>query len=70
MKRCFTCKRTYPLFMYHKDDSKYQLKSNKGKCVECRLCVLKRIKKDKGIMKRIEGKFEFVNVNYKYILKI
>lgn len=63
MKQCFICKRNLPLFMYHRDDSKYKRESNKGKCIECRFCALKRIEIDKGIMQRIDGKFQFVEVN-------
>ena len=41
-----------------------------GKVVNCRLCVYKRIKEDKGIMQRVDGKFIFVNINpIKYILR-
>ena len=69
MKKCLQCKRNLPLFMFHTNDSKYQREADKGKVIECRLCVLKRIKKDKGIMQRVDGKFTFVNVKYKYILK-
>ena len=73
MKRCFKCKRNYPLFMYHVDSSKYQRESAKGKCIECRICTYKRMKKDKGIMQRIDGKFVFVPMDrietIKYILK-
>ena len=73
MKRCFTCKRTIPLFLYHTDTSKYQRESAKGKCIECRRCAYKRIKEDKGIMQRIDGKFVFVPMDrietIKYILK-
>jgi hypothetical protein len=72
-KRCFTCKRNYPLFLYHVNDSKYQREADKGVTIECRICTLKRAKNDKGLMQRINGKFEFVPMNkieiIKYILK-
>jgi hypothetical protein len=69
-KKCFTCKRNYPLFLFHVDSSKYQRESAKGKCIECRLCTYKRMKKDNGIMQRIDGKFTFVNINpIKYMLR-
>ena len=69
-KKCFTCKRTIPLFCYHTDTSTYKIKYHMGKVVECRRCVYKRMKKDKGIMQRIDNKFAFVNINpIKYILK-
>lgn len=72
-KKCFSCKRNLPLFLYHKDTSKYQRESAKGKVIECRKCAYKRMKKDKGIMQRIENKFVFVPMDkietIKYILK-
>jgi hypothetical protein len=71
MKSCFTCKRKYPLIFFHKDDSAYQLKSNKGKVVECRFCVLKRSKTQGGLMQRVNGKFVFTKINnFKYFFKI
>jgi hypothetical protein len=69
MKKCFTCKRNLPLFFYHTDTSKYQRESAKGKCIECRKCAYKRIKEDKGIMQRLEGKFEFVPMSRIEIIK-
>lgn len=73
MKKCFTCKRNLPLFFYHTDTSKYQRESSKGKCIECRRCAYKRIKEDKGIMQRLEGKFVFIPMGnietIKYIFK-
>ena len=55
--------------MYHVDTSNYKIKYHMGKVVNCRLCVYKRIKEDKGIMQRVDGKFIFVNINpIKYIL--
>jgi len=59
--------------MYHTDDSKYQIKSNNGKCIECRLCTFKRAKMQSGLMSRVEGKFTFVPMSrieiIKYVLK-
>jgi len=47
--------------------------ADKGVTIECRLCTLKRAKKDKGLMQRINGKFEFVLMSrieiIKYVLK-
>ncbi len=68
-KSCFTCKRTIPLFCYHIDTSNYKIKFHMDKVVECRRCVYKRMKKDKGIMQRVEGKFEFVPMSKKEIIK-
>lgn len=73
MKRCFKCKRNLPLFCYHTDTSKYQRESAKRKVIECRRCAYKRIKEDKGIMQRLEGKFVFISMGnieiIKYVLK-
>lgn len=72
-KKCFKCKLNLPLFLYHKDTSKYQRESAKGKVIECRRCVYKRIKEDKGVMQRIDNKFVFVPMGrietIKYIFK-
>jgi len=72
-KYCFTCGKRLPLIMYHRDISTYKIKYHMGKVVECRRCVYKRMKKDKGIMQRIEGKFTFVPMSrieiIKYVLK-
>jgi len=70
MKKCFGCKRNYPLFLYHINTSKYMREADKGVTIECRFCTYKRMKKDKGIMQRVDGKFAFVNINpIKYMLK-
>jgi hypothetical protein len=73
MKKCFGCKRNYPLFLFHINDSKYQRQADKGVTIECRFCTFKRAKKHIGLMQRINGKFEFVRMNkiqiIKYILK-
>jgi len=68
MKRCFTCKHKYPLFFYHLDDSKYKIKANMGKTIECRLCALKRNLNNKGYSHRVEGKFTFTKANKKQII--
>jgi len=72
MKKCFTCKRNYPLFLYHTDTSKYQRESAMGKVIECRICTFKRAKMQGGLMQRVEGKFTFVPMTkiemIKYVL--
>ena len=68
-KYCRTCGKNRPMYLYHKDDSKYQIKSNNGKCIECRFCTFKRIKEDKGIMQRLENKFVFVPMGNIEIIK-
>ena len=68
MKRCFTCRFNYPLFMYSLDASKYKIKANMGRTIECRLCALKRNINNKGFMYRVEGKFTFTEANKKQII--
>jgi hypothetical protein len=48
MKRCFTCKRLKPLIWFKINKRKYQLKSDKGRAVDCRLCNVKRLLKQNG----------------------
>ena len=57
------------MFFYHLDNSRYKIKANKGKTIECRLCTLKRAKNDKGLMQRIESKFVFVPMSKIEIIK-
>ena len=48
MKRCFTCHRLKPLILFKINHRKYQLKSDKGRAVNCRLCNVKRLIKQNG----------------------
>lgn len=48
MKRCFTCHRLKPLIFFKINNRKYQLKSDKGRAVNCRLCNVKRLIKQDG----------------------
>lgn len=61
------------MFFYHTDQSKYQRESAMGKVIECRLCTFKRMRTDKGIMQRLDGKFVFVQMDkkemFKYLVK-
>ena len=41
-KKCFKCNNVYPLFIFEKNNSRFQLPSAKGKCFECRICGIKR----------------------------
>ena len=43
LKKCYKCTHTYPLFLFHKDRRKFQLKFNKGTCAECRVCTADRV---------------------------
>ena len=72
-KYCRTCGKNRPMYLYHTDDSKYQIKSNNGRTIECRFCTFKRAKIDGGLMQRIDNKFTFKKMNLletiKYIFK-
>tara|TARA_R110000868_G_scaffold65785_1_gene196390 strand:- start:96 stop:335 length:240 start_codon:yes stop_codon:yes gene_type:complete len=74
MKKCFTCKIKYPLFMFGINHMKYQIKSDKGKLVDCRICTCKRFIKQKGNVCKYNftiKKFEVITlkVNLKNIIK-
>jgi hypothetical protein len=68
-KYCISCGKNRPMFLYHKDDSKYQIKSNNGKCIECKICTYKRANRNGGLMQRIEEKFTFVKMSKIEIIK-
>lgn len=68
IKKCFKCKRKYPLFLYQKNNSKYQREADLGVCIECRICSYKSALENKGWLQRIDGKFTFVNATRKEIL--
>jgi len=57
------------MYMYHSDDSKYQIKSNNGRVIECRICTYKRAKSQGGLMSRVNGKFEFVPMSRTEVIK-
>ena len=42
MKKCFTCDRRYPLFLFAKDRMKYQRPHDQGRVRCCRICNYKR----------------------------
>ena len=71
MKKCFTCKRNLPLFLFHVNTSTYTREADKGVTIECRFCTFKRVKKQNGIiMQRVDNKFQNVEVNnIKYFFK-
>jgi len=73
MKKCFSCKRNLPLFLFLKDNSKYQVKAEKGKTKVCRLCNIKRSLKTNSIFARVDGKFITIEMSkfeiIKYFLK-
>lgn len=70
MKRCFTCNIKKPLFLFKKNRMKYQLKSDFGRCVECRLCSVKRLIKQKGKVVKFNfnvKKMEIVNIKVNFL---
>ena len=68
-KRCFNCGKTKYLFLFKKDNSKYQLKSNKGRCIKCRRCSIKQSIKNGGYLQRVDRDFIFIKANKLQILK-
>jgi hypothetical protein len=48
MKRCFTCKKNKPLILFGTNKRKYQISSDKGKLINCRLCETKKFIRNKG----------------------
>lgn len=65
MKRCFTCNRLKPLIFFKINNRKYQLKSDKGRAVNCRLCNVKRlIKQDGKVIKYnyVTNKYDAVTI--------
>ena len=48
--------------------SKYKIKANMGRTIECRLCSLKRNLNNKGFTHRVDGKFTFTEANKKQII--
>ena len=47
-KRCFSCKRLKPLMWFKINPRKYQLPSDKGRAVDCRLCTCKKFIRQNG----------------------
>lgn len=41
MKKCFSCNRKFPLFMFQKDRMKYQRPHDQGRVKICRVCNYK-----------------------------
>ena len=51
IKRCFSCNRLKPLIWFKINPRKYQLKSDKGRAVNCRLCNVKRLIRQSEVIK-------------------
>jgi hypothetical protein len=68
LKRCYKCTHTYPLFLFHKDRRKFQLKFNKGTCAECRFCTADRVYSGSIIRYNFNtNKFDTIEVNPNWI---
>lgn len=68
-KRCYRCNKEKVLMLFMKDNSVYQTKTSKGRCLSCRKCSCKLALEHGGVMKRIEGKFAFVKLSKTQIIK-
>ena len=55
--------------LFMKDNSVYQTKTSKGRCLSCRKCSCKLALEHGGVMQRIEGKFTFVKLSKIQIIK-
>ena len=70
MKRCFTCHRLKPLIWFKINKRKYQLKSDKGRAVNCRLCNVKRLIKQNGEVLKynyVTNKYDAVTIKINLI---
>jgi hypothetical protein len=67
-KKCFNTKKKLPLFMFQKDNSKYQLKADKGTCKVCRYCNIKKSLLAGGIFARFDEKYEFKPMKWYQII--
>ena len=68
-KRCYRCNKEKVLMLFMKDNSVYQTKTSKGRCLSCRKCSCKLALEHGGLMQRIEGKFQFISMDRKLIIK-
>ena len=68
-KKCFYCKRAFPLIMFNVNNCVYKVAADKGRTVSCRLCSLRRAFKLNGYLNKVDGKFIFIEANKKEIVK-
>jgi hypothetical protein len=68
-KKCFYCKKNYPLFLFNINNCTYQVKADKGRTVSCRFCSLKRGFQLGGFMKKTDNKFLFVEASKIELIK-
>lgn len=67
-KRCFCCKRKFPLFMYHKA-TRFTIKSDLGRNRCCRICTFKKAKEPVVRWNAPIRKFELVKLSLKQRIK-
>ena len=68
-KRCYKCNKWYPLFMFKKDNRKFQLKIALGKVRNCRVCVWKDSSDNKAVVRWQDGRFNLVKLSFRERLK-
>jgi hypothetical protein len=64
IKRCFSCNRLKPLIWFKINPRKYQLKTDRGKSVNCRLCNVKRLIRQGEVIKHnpLTNKYDTVKM--------
>lgn len=70
MKKCFTCKRKYPLFLFSKNNRKYQRPENKGRVYNCRMCTYKYILKNNMSIYNCNKDNKFIKIEFKSKLEV
>lgn len=68
-KKCFYCKRAFPLIMFNVNNCVYKVKADKGRTVSCRFCSIRRAFKLGGYLTKIDNKFTFVEGNKFELIK-
>jgi hypothetical protein len=68
-KRCYKCNRWYPLFMFKKDNRKFQLPVALGKARNCRMCIWKDSSNGNTVVRWQSGTFNLVQLTFKQRLK-
>ena len=68
-KRCYTCNRWYPLFMFKKDSRKFQLPIALGTVRNCRVCIWNGSSNGSTVVRWQGGQFNLVQLTLKERLK-
>lgn len=56
-KKCFSCQKNYPLFLFYKNNRKYQREDMKGTTYCCRFCRSNLAIKEQKLLSFREGTF-------------